>query len=269
MTDEAEDPDSDFVWHFFDNKGKMVINQVDRRIDGNYYSFEDGILQTGWYKLPASETSTASDAASASVAGYQYYEEDGKRASGWYQIEGVPGISEEGEIYRFYFKNGAPYYAKTGIQTFSIDSKRYAFNTKGEMQTGLQVVTFDDGDLANCYFGTDGIMRTGKQVIFDEEEGENRTWFFHANGEFKGRGFHGIRDNVIYEYGLRQEADSDLRYSPVTHEGNNYLVNVAGTIQKASASSKSATRPELGTGFKDIKDSNDKIWVVNTNGIIQ
>ncbi len=72
------------------------------------------------------ETASASEAAPAtdSVAGYQYYDEDGKRASGWRTIEGVEGISEEGETYRFYFKNGKPYAAASGLELFSVDSKK-------------------------------------------------------------------------------------------------------------------------------------------------
>ena len=41
------------VWHYFDSKGRMVMNQVDRKIGSSYYTFENGILQTGWYKLPS------------------------------------------------------------------------------------------------------------------------------------------------------------------------------------------------------------------------
>ena len=48
-----------------------------------------------------------------------------------------------------------------------------------------------------------------------------------------------------------------------------YLVNTSGSIQKASASSTSSSRPELGKGFKDIKDSNDTTWTVDSSGIIQ
>ncbi len=70
-------------------------------------------------------------------------------------------------------------------------------------------------------------------------------------------------------YGLRQEADKDLRYVPVELNGNQYLVNANGVVQKASSSSKSSTKPELGNGFKDYKDENDKIWVVSTEGVIQ
>lgn len=274
---DSDELDEDMVWHYFDNNGRMVMNQVDRKISGNYYTFENGILQTGWYKLPAAadtteaESATASDAAAAApaIASYQYYEEDGKRADGWYQIEGAPDISEEGETFTFYFKNGSPYHAATGVQVFTVDSKRYGFNTRGEMQTGLQVVTTDEGEIANYYFGSDGVMKTGKQSIYDEDLDETQTWFFYTDGGNKGRGFHGVRDNNVYRYGLRLDADRDLRYAPADLDGTLYLVNTTGAIQKASSSSKSSAKPELGSGFKDVKDANDKIWTVNVNGVIQ
>jgi glucan-binding YG repeat protein len=279
LENEDENAEESMVWHFFDNRGRMIMNEVDRKISGAYYTFENGIMQTGWYRLPeaASEiTASASDAtpsgnASApEIASYQYYAADGKRASGWYTIEGVDGIHEDGEEFTFYFKDGKPYHAQTGIQIAMIDSKRYGFNTLGERQTGLQTITLEDGiSTASCYFGDDGVVRTGKQTIFNEELGENQTWYFLTDGGNKGHGFHGIRDNSVYDQGLRLEADRDLRYAPVTLDGTRYLVNTSGVIQKASASSRSSVNPDLGTGFKDVKDSNDKIWIVDVNGMIQ
>lgn len=278
LEDVSDDPEEETAWFYFDGSGKMVENQVDRKINNAYYTFVNGRMQKGWYQLPVTEeaaAATPSDAASEtananSAAGYQFYEPDtGKRAFGWYTIEGIPGISEEGETYNFYFKNGKPFYAETGVQAFSINSNKYAFNTKGEMQTGLQVITLDNGEIANAFFGTDGVMRTGKQVIYNSELDENQTWFFHTDGTKRGQGFHGIRDNVIYLYGLRQEAWTDLRFSPITFQDNQYLVNTSGAIQKASASSKSSTKPELGAGHKDVKDANGTVWVVDINGIIK
>lgn len=306
LENEDDTLDADTVWHYFDGKGRMVINEVDRKINGNYYTFENGIMQTGWYLLPSSEAeepgsteNTGESAANAegteaagneagaedsgssesngegnvapalTVGSYQYYEEDGKRADGWYQIEGAPGISEEGEIFTFYFKKGRPYYASTGIQTFNINSRRYGFNTRGEMETGLQLVTTEDGRTVNYYFGEDGVMKTGKQTIYDEDLDENQTWFFLTDGGNKGQGFHGVRDNNVYRQGLRLDADRDLRYAPVELDGVRYLVNASGSIQKASSSSKSDERADLGKGFKDYKDTNDKIWTVDTNGVIQ
>ncbi len=279
LENEDENLDQDFVWHYFDSHGRMVKDQVDRKIDNAYYTFSNGVMQTGWYKLPAQEagegseeTATASEAATdqtPAIASYQHYEEDGKRSDGWRQIEGAPEVHEEGEIFTFYFKNGKPLHAVSGIEVFTVEGKRFGFNFRGEMQTGLQSVNIEEGGVANFYFGDDGIMKTGKQTIYDEDLGDNQTWFFYTDGGNKGRGYHGVRDNNVYRQGLRLEADRDLRYAPADLDGTLYLVNTAGTIQKASTSSRSAAKPELGSGYKDVKDSNDKIWTVNVNGIIQ
>ncbi len=137
------------------------------------------------------------------------------------------------------------------------------------MQTGKQVVTTETGSTANYYFGEDGVMKTGKQTIYNEDLDENQTWFFITDGGNKGQGFHGVRDNNVFDNGLRLDADRDLKYAPVELDGVRYLVNASGSIQKASSSSKSSSRPELGNGFKDLKDANDKIWTVDANGVIQ
>ena len=279
LENESDDPEEDMVWHFFDSNGRMVMNQVDRKISGSYYTFANGIMQTGWYKVPVSTeaaetTATASDAETVklpAVASFQYYDENGKRATGWYQIEGAPEVSEEGEDFIFYFKNGRPYYAEkeNTVQVYTVDSKKFGFNSRGELQTDLQAVTTEEGTIANFYFGTDGVMKTGKQTIYDEYLDENQTWFFYTDGGNKGRGFHGVRDNSVYREGLRLDADRDLRYAPVDLDGTSYLVSTTGAIQKASSSSKSSAKPELGAGFKDVKDANDKIWTVNASGVIQ
>ena len=296
LENEDEDLDQDSVWHFFDNNGRMVVNQINRKINGSYYTFQNGILQTGWFRLPetAQTQDTAADAdagnatasnadiasnennsgsaatqAAPAIASYQFYEENGKRGNGWYQMEGAPEISEDGETFIFYIKNGRPYYAANGVQVFTVDGKRFGFNERGELQTGLQSVITEDGQTANYYFGDDGVMKTGKQTIYDEDLGENQTWFFYTDGGNKGRGFHGVRDNNVYVQGLRLDADRDLRYAPAQLDGVSYLVGTNGAIQKASSSSKSVTKPELGNGFKDVKDSNEKTWTVDVNGIIQ
>lgn len=275
VSDDSENPLS---WYYFDKDGTMVSDQVDKKIDGSYYTFVDGEVQTGWFKLPetTAENATPSEAAEntdneeLSAAGYQYYDpESGARAEGWKEIEGISGISEEDELYWFYFKNGAPYYAEKDIELFTVNSQKYGFNTKGEMQTGLHVVNLADGTIANFYFAANGVMNTGKQTIYDEDLDENQIWYFQTSGTKKGQGYHGISDNAVYEYGLRKEADPDLKLAPVELDGVYYLVNTSGTIQTASSTSKSSEKPELGAGYRDYKDSNGKVFVVDGNGIIQ
>ena len=271
VDEDSEDPLS---WYYFDKDGTMVKDQTDKKINGSYYTFVDGEMQTGWYKLPV--TATPSEAAEntdnneLSADGYQYYDpETGARVDGWREIEGIEGISKEDEQYWFYFKNGAPYFAKKGIELFSIDSQKYGFNTKGEMQTGLEVVTLDNGNTANYYFSDNGVINTGRQSIYDEDLDENQIWYFQTSGSKKGQGYHGILDDTVYEYGLRKEADADLRVAPVTLDGKNYLVNTNGSLQQASSTSKSTEKPELGAGFRDYKDTNGKFYVVDVNGVIQ
>jgi len=85
-------------------------------------------MQTGWYKLPATATASEATAEANTAAAYQYYDPDnGARVNGWKNIEGIAGLSEEGETYTFYFKNGAPTSAANGLELFTIDSKKYAF----------------------------------------------------------------------------------------------------------------------------------------------
>ncbi|MEY8354108.1 cell wall-binding protein [Lachnospiraceae bacterium 54-53] len=271
LENENEDSEDPLSWYYFDKDGTMVKDQVDKKINGSYYTFVNGEMQTEWYKTATpSEAAENTDSNELSAAGYQYYDPDnGARVEGWREIEGISGISAEDELHWFYFKNGVPFYAEKGIGLFSVNSQKYGFNTKGEMQTGLEVVTLEDGEIANFYFGTDGVMSTGKQTIYDEDSGENQIWYFQTSGSKKGQGYHGILDNTVYEYGLRKEADSDLRLEPVTLDGVSYLVNTSGTLQKASSTSKSSEKPELGAGYRDYKDNNDKVFVVNSNGVIQ
>ena len=282
LKENASTPDSEEGWYYFTKNGKMIETQYDRKIDGNYYTFIDGKMQTGWVEMPKTETSaevsaeTASDsnadAAVPTIADFQYYgaEGDGKRASGWHTIEGIEGIHDMDETFTFYFRGGKALHSeKDGNQLFTVNGKKYAFNELGEMQTGRQIVNLADGEIANFYFGEDGVMKTGKQSIYNEETGENDTWFFYTEGDRRGQGYHGLRDNTLYVYGKRQEATSDQKYAPAVLNETTYLVNTSGTVQKASSSSTSAVKPELGRGFKDFKDNNGKIWTVDENGIVQ
>ncbi len=273
-------PGADDAWYYFNPNGKMVETQYDKKIGDAYYTFIDGRMQTGWVEMPKAENESVTDTATDSnaapapltIADYQYYgkEGDGKRAEGWHTIEGIDGIHDMDETYTFYFRRGNAHASETrGNELFSVGGKKYAFDELGAMQTGQQIVNIENGEIANFYFGEDGAMKTGKQTIYNEESGENENWYFHTEGSRKGQGYHGLRDNTLYVYGKRQEASSDLRYAPAELGEVRYLVNTSGTVQKASSSSTSDAKPELGRGFKDFKDSNGTIWTVNTNGIIQ
>lgn len=288
LKENASNPDSTESWYYFNSNGKMVETQYDKKIDGAYYTFIDGKMQTGWVEMPKAESGTEADSATDSnasadstetsaasaptVADYQYYgpEGDGKRADGWHTIEGIDGIHNMDETSTFFFRGGKALHSSvSGNQLFTVNGKKYAFNELGEMQTGRRVVNLADGAIANFYFGDDGIMKTGKQSIYNEETGETESWFFYTEGERRGQGYHGLRDNTLYVYGKRQEATSDQKYATAVLGETTYLVNTSGNVQKASTSSTSSAKPELGRGFKDYKDTNGKVWTVDVNGIVQ
>lgn len=277
MTQESDDEET---WCYFDDNGKMVQYQLDRKINDSYYTFINGEMQTGWVNLTDSgfakpETAASGSEASettASMKNFRYYDKElgGKRAIGWYTIEGAPGMSDSDNEYTFYFKNGVAFHAaKPGLELFTINSKKYCFNEKGEMQTDLQTLVGDNGNEATFYFNDNGEMMTGKQTIYNEDLEENQTWYFQTKGSQKGEGYHGERDNQIYINGLLMKADPELRYEAVTLKEKQYLINTSGSIQKASSSATSSQKPELGKGFKDIKDTNDTVWTVDSSGIIQ
>lgn len=273
LEDSHEVPGSGESWYYFNDDGKMVENQIDKRIDGAYYTFVNGRMQTGWVQVSTPEAAAEGETApKATIADYQYYgaPNDGKRADGFLTIEGIDGIHEADETFTFYFKNGKPNFStEKGNQLFTVNGKKYAFNELGVMQTGQKVVNVADGEIANFYFDEEGVMKTGKQSIYNENSGETENWFFYTEGDRKGQGFHGLKDNLIYIYGKRQEASADLKYAPVILNDVTYLVGASGSVQKASSSSTSSTKPELGKGHKDFKDANGTVWVVDTNGIVK
>ncbi|MCI7794765.1 MAG: cell wall-binding protein [Lachnospiraceae bacterium] len=266
LEDNASNPGAVKDWYYFNADGKMVETQYDKKIGNDYYTFIDGKMQTGWVRMPGADTDVSS------IADFRYYGApgDGRRAEGWKTIEGIDGIHTPHKTSVFYFKEGKAYASETeGNSLFTIDSKKYAFNGLGEMQTGRQIVNLENGEIANFCFGDDGIMKTGKQSVFNEMTGETETWYFHTEGAKRGQGYHGILDNVLYVYGKRQEAGSGQRYAAAEFNDVLYLVNTSGVIQKATASSTSSSRPELGRGHKDFKDAAGTVWVTDTNGIIR
>ena len=54
------------------------------------------------------------------------------------------------------------------------------------MQTGLQSLKQADGSFASYYFGDDGVMRTGKQTIYNDDLEENQIWYFQTKGSLSG-----------------------------------------------------------------------------------
>ena len=231
----SQDEEEQDYYFYFNSNGKKVKaeaddgNYVTKTINGHKYAFdEDGVMAFEWNDGFATEDAVDPK---ASAAEWQYYNdrEAGNRAKGWFYE--VPAERLDGDAYDdgdtkwFYAKNDGTLYANV-IKT--INGKKYAFNNKGEMISGLNIIKENaDGTIeviqkvdeeselndwidvnddakklasgyAVYYFGdaTDGAMKLSSQNI--EIDGEVYNFYFMKSGENKGKGF-GTAD-VTEEY---------------------------------------------------------------------
>ena len=281
--DDATSPSDSENWYYFGSNGKMVNGKVDKKINGKYYSFDtNGVMLSGWVYVEDTAapvehddvSATASNA--ADVSNYKYYgeEEDGSRQAGWLKVSPAKYVHDTDSTYWFYFSSGKAKHSDVdGNKLITVNSKKYAFNTKGEMQAGDKVVeianatTSDAGTTVGTtnifYFGpsTDGSMKTGKQNVYIDDEGETYTYHFATSGAYKGQAYIGEKDGYLYdENGRLQKASADLKYEEATNpvDGDTYLVNTSGKVMKAS---KDKT--------KTYKDKDDVEYIVNDKGQVQ
>ena len=105
--------------------------------------------------------------------------------------------------------------------------KYFCFDQFGQMKTGLQVI---DGKL--YYFDADGYIKTGK-VNEVEEENDSFTYYFETKNGKNGQGITGEKSGYLYWNGKRLEADDDYRL--YTFDGDVYLVNSKGKLQKSTS----------------------------------
>lgn len=118
------------------------------------------------------------------------------------------------------------------------------------------------------YFGdgNDGALRTSTQNV--NVEGESYTFYFKKDGDRKGEGVNGIKDNYLYQNGKRVKADKDNKYEAY------YIAEETG----ASAISGDDTRileghvyyvsPEDLGKFDEDKAVGKRLYLVNTSGSI-
>ena len=236
--DGSQDEEEQDYWFYFNSNGKRVEaeaedgNYVTKTINGNKYAFdEDGVMAFEWNDGFATEDILPV----ASANEWQYYNdrEAGNRAKGWFYEVPSEGLDadayDDGSTKWFYAKNDGTLYANV-IKT--INGKKYAFNNKGEMLSGLQAIKFDaNGNIvankaiddetdidvyvdvnstrygkdtensydAIYYFGSgdDGSMKLNNQNI--EIDGEVYNFYFVKSGENKGKAFGTATVNEDYK----------------------------------------------------------------------
>ena len=254
---EDNDNCDDEGWYWFQSSGKVYHKADKKKINGKFYMFnEHGQMLYEWIDGKARTVAsnaqldgnlgrdTANRPILATTSEMRYYNEveDGSRANGWFQMDGAKDLGSDSDTDWYYIDDGEIKYADGGagdyavndndgavyVQRIKINGKYFAFNEKGQMQTGLQYCKADGGFYL---FDNDGYMKTGR-VASVENDDDDYTFYFNTKNGKNGLGYTGIKDDYLYFNGKRQDADDDYRL--YYYDGAIYLTNTKGKIQKNS-----------------------------------
>lgn len=257
---ETEQPgdsywDSDQIrWFYFKSSGVKQTSSTNKTINGRKYGFDQyGRMIADWHAATAddadkdlsrrgSNLNTVSNATKDYAKEFMYFSspEDGARfTKGWFKV--VPGYYLNYKDYddgtdRWYYANGDGKIAAGEIK--AIKGKKYAFDLKGGMISGLALLRTSGNDILEYadndgkydsqesfettarnmssdwgfyYFSDnedkDGSMKTGNQRI--TLDGENFTFNFRKGGTKKGQGITGMNEKKYYLGGMLMTADAD------------------------------------------------------------
>ena len=260
---DDSDPCDEEGWYWFGSDGKLYKEAAQKKINGRYYYFNNhGQMLYEWINgvkstMASNANLDADVSASASEVRYMNVVEEGWRADGWYQIDGAEALGADEDTDWYYFKDGKAKKADDGVRNrtglddgnsdvytkkIKVNGKNFCFNQIGQMQTGLQLI---DGKF--YYFDENGYMKTGK-VSNVEEENDSFTYYFDTKNGKLGQGYTGVKSGYLYWNGKRLEADDDYRI--YLANGEYYVVNNKGKVQKSKSSTKSY----------EIEGSNDELY---------
>ena len=271
-----EDECDDEGWYWFGSSGKMYKDSGKKKVNGRYYMFnEHGQMLYEWINNKKVSVGTPGNAhldgnataGSATIDDMLYYNivEEGWRGDGWYEIDGSEDVGEDSDTDWYFFDDGEAEHAdadgsdfatydedgaKVHVARIKVDSskgkKYFAFNEKGQMQTGLQYIAEDKGFY---YFDENGYMQDGK-VSDVECDDDDYNFYFNTKNGSNGQGYTGEKDNYLYFNGKRLEADDDYRLYYL--DGDIYLVNNKGKIQSSKSDNKKFDIENRGIAEEDV-----------------
>ncbi len=288
---DNEDDCDDEGWYWFDANGKLYHKPSEKTINGRKFVFNaHGQMLYEWVYGSKKKATTyaqldAATDATIPVANMKWYQENGDGASngaqykGWQYIAGSESAHTDDKTNWYFFKDGAPKYAKEGNNLYDIDNtttelKRmkekltwdgksgyFCFDDNGKMKTGLQFVKGH-----TYFFNDDGYMQTGKVANVEEEGGDTFNYYFTTKNSGKGEGVTGPKDGYLYFQGKRLEADDDYRVYYV--DGHYYLVNSKGRLQKNFSKKDIETNKGIKEDYTLTKDSiGKKNYVIDPTAV--
>ena len=273
--EDSEEAYDDEEWFYFKPSNGKAYKDARKYINGKYYTFdESGVMQDKWYVgtpgAPEKDYYGMSTDANA-----RYKADDGAQQTGWVYTYATDDEDEEDDQYWFYLDSkGVPFnYAGkdananatavkkdnekwkdsiSGVAAKVIKSKTYLFNNKGEMQTGVFVLsnvsrTGSSTALNGVYYFSkgsgsgEGAMATGKTSV--SYDGDIYNYYFQKDGSAYTLY---IADGALYD-GAGERVDAE--------DGNTY--GLVHTEVEVSIKGSSAKVPA------------DSFMIVNSNGKVK
>ena len=253
VLDCSEDDNCDDEgWYWFQSSGKAYHDTGKKKINGKYYMFnEHGQMLYEWIDGKAVEQGSNAqldgnlakgELATTSVMRYYNEVEDGSRGNGWYQSTALRiwmlMVIQTGTTSMTVKLNTLMAVPKTSLLTmmtelYTFRESKLKVNTspstkKGQMQDGLQYCQADGGFY---YFDANGYQKTGR-VTSVENDDDDYTFYFNTKNGKNGLGYNGLKDDYLYFNGKRLDADDDYRL--YYYDGDIYLTNTKGKVQKTS-----------------------------------
>ena len=266
VPDDSNEDDTEPTYHFyFASNGKKTVSTDKTIADKKYHFDERGVAIYGWHQ----------DEEDQSWKFYGDYD-DPSLHTAWFQATPDAAMNQsghdDGSTYWYYASSNG----KIASGEFkTIDSKTYAFNLRGELITGLKIITTEEDNnkalasnpasvdyIANAdeisdpnthvfYFNSDGSLKTGTQTV--TIDGSSYTFNFKSNGTPKGMGVTGPSDGYLYKNGRRLAAENGMKYGIVEYDDKEYVVNESGSLQKKK---------------KNLKDADGYYYCTDKDGIL-
>ena len=277
ISQPGPDTEDDEYYFYFGANGVKYSNSDGKKINGKYYGFDaNGVMISEWH---ATTQATASE-----LKGYYSDSTNGARQKGWFQAvpsEYINSAANADDDSKWYYGNNNGTLVTSQVK--SISGKKYAFNQKGEMLTGVWQLVFESGsstalDMNQCakvddetkvnalsnagsykvyYFGDDGAMKTGNQNV--TIDGDNYAFTFGKDGDSKGKGLEGAKNNYLYIKGKKAKASTDYRYQ-VINGVTGATVDINADLASVAADNRTVYTQASSTGVP--------YYVVNTSGTI-
>ena len=247
--DDHEMQDQEYVWFWFQTNGKKFTADEksegglkDKKINGQYYTFdENGIMRAEWQSAASS---------TASKAKYYSDVDNGSRKKGWYQAVPAEWINKgdhEDESLKWYYGDSDGLLTVGKIKT--INGKKYIFNENGEMMTGLIAVQFaKDSTTELATYVEDNKVKYVYEKLGDADEVDDN--YYNVASTVKGKKLDDADKKVAVYYFSSSSDDGSMKTG-------NQTIDVDGETYQFSFKKDGSAK---GQGIGTTKD--DKVLYV-------